>query len=544
MIDIGKLTPLSRVKLPKLAGYDSKASGWYYSQKLADRAVEFFPAMLTHVKSSRFTRAREPFKLQPWQELATRLMFGVVNKEGLRRYRNCYIEVPRKNGKTTWAAGLALYGLFCDGEQGAECYCAAASRDQARLLFDVCHGMIRQNKKLKTNCKVRETYSRIIYQSSFLKAIPADAHTAHGFNSHFIVCDELHSWKGRDLYDVLKTSTGARAQSLMVAITTAGYDRNSICWELHEYARRVRDGDIDDQSFLPILYYAEESDDWKSEKTWKKANPNYGVSLAPEYMKQQAKEAEANPAYQNSFRRLHLDQWTSQQTRWINMDQWRACRATDHDFDRDKPVFGGLDLSTTTDITSWCMLQPTGEGYVARWRCFIPQDRADRAEQVDGVPYRQWINEGWVTATPGARVDYEYIYQAILDDAEEWGISFIGFDPWNAEYMQQRLSDEGLSMVKVRQGYQSLSEPCKHLEAAIATGKFDHGNNPVATTHADNIEVKEDPNRNIRPVKPEHSNKRIDCIVAAIIALATALAASEEQQEAFDFYETHELEMF
>jgi len=520
---------MHEMQFEPLAGYDAArdGNGYFYDAAKGQRAADFFPEMLTHVKQSRFTAAKSPFKLEPWQDEATRLIFGSVDKHGLRRYRTVYIEVPRKNGKTTWAAGLALFGLVADGEDGAECYCAAADRDQASLMYDVVAGMINNNEVLGNACDVRKSTKRVIYQGSYLKAISSDAHTKHGYNSHIIVCDEMHAWKGRDLWDVLKTSTGARSQPLIFIITTAGHDKQSICYELHEYAEKVRDGKIDDPTFLPMLYGSAESDDWESEKVWKSANPNYGVSLAPEYMAAQAKEAAANPSYQNTFRRLHLNQWTSQKTRWLDMSAWNGAPEQPVEFEQSSPVVGGIDLSTTTDLSAWAMVQRLENELRFKWRFYIPEASADRAEKTDGVPYRRWADMGFVTLTRGARIDYATIQADIMADAEAYQIRQIGFDPWNAEYMQQNLDAQGLEMISVRQGFASLSEPCKQLEAAIAESQIRHGANPVAEWNANNVEVETDANGNIRPVKPKHgsSGKRIDGIVAAVVALAVALTA-------------------
>lgn len=534
--------PMHEMTFEPLAGYDAArdGDGYFYDPAKGQRACDFFPEMLSHVKASRFTRAKAPFELQPWQDEATRLMFGSVDKEGLRRYRIVYIEVPRKNGKTTWAAGLALLGLFGDGEDGAECYCAAADKDQASLLYDVVAGMIANNEVLANACQVRKSVKRVIYGNSYLRAISSDAHTKHGFNSHLIICDEMHAWKGRELWDVLKTSTGARAQPLIIVITTAGHDKTSVCWELHEYAEKVRDGKISDPTFLPILFSSEASDDWQDEKVWKKANPNYGISIAPEYMRTACREAMENPSYQNTFRRLHLNQWTSQKTRWLDMTKWEACGEYDDEpgphlveFDENLSVYGGLDLSSTTDISSFCLLQrdDTTNEIKMNWRFYLPEERAARAEKTDGVPYRLWADMGLVTLTSGSRIDYATIERDILADAEAYRVKQIGFDPWNADYLVQELDAAGLDMVSVRQGYASLSQPCKQLEAAIAEGVAEHGGNPVAEWQANNVEVESDANGNIRPVKPKHaaSGKRIDGIVASVIALAVAMANPPER---------------
>ena len=323
---------MTNVELPTIAGFDPNRlmDGFDYNNDLAARAVSFFPNVLKHVKGARFTQRNDPFRLQEWQEIILMLLFGVVDPEtGLRRFRTAYIEIPRKNGKTTFAAGIATYGLFADGEGGAECYCAASTRDQASLLFDIVAGMVAKSEMLSKESKTKHSVKRIVYKDSYLRAVSSDAHSLHGLNSHIVVADEVHAWTqgGHELWDVLYTGCASRAQPLMIGITTAGFDQTSKCYELHEYAKSVRDGKIDDPSFLPVVYGAEPQDDWKSEDVWRKANPNVGVSLPIEYLKQRCDQAIVNQSFQNAFRRLHLNQWTSQRNRWINMDAWDGCTA-------------------------------------------------------------------------------------------------------------------------------------------------------------------------------------------------------------------------
>jgi len=316
-------------ELPTLAGFDPNRlmDGYRFDLEKAKRAVSFFPNVLSHVKNSRFTRANTPFVLQEWQEILLLLLFGVVDDEGLRRFRTAYIEIPRKNGKTTLSAGIALLGLFSDREAGAEVYCAASTRDQAGLLFEITAGMVQKSELLSKESTVKKSVKRIVYRDSYLRAVASDSHALHGLNSHVVVADEVHAWTqgGHELWDVLATGCASRAQPIMLGITTAGFDQQSKCYELHEYAKKVRDGHIDDASFLPVVYGAEPDEDWKDPAIWKKANPNLGVSLPIEYLQQVCDQAGNNPSFQNAFRRLHLNQWTSQRTRWLTMEAWDAC---------------------------------------------------------------------------------------------------------------------------------------------------------------------------------------------------------------------------
>jgi phage terminase large subunit-like protein len=319
--------------LPKIAGFDPNTlmgDKFEFDRDLARKACDFFPQVLRHTKNSRFTRAGDPFELNEWQQVIVLLLFGVVDKKTrLRRFRTAYIEVPRKNGKTTLAAGIALYGLFADGESGAEVYCAAASRDQASLLFDISANMVKKAAMLAKSSTIKASIKRIVYLDSYMRAVASDAHSLHGQNAHLVLADEVHAWAngGHDLWDVLETGTASRGQSLMCGITTAGHDQQTKCYELHCYAKNVRDGKVRDDSFLPVIFGAEPEDDWKDPEIWKLANPNLGVSIPVEYLERQCAQAIQNRSFENAFRRLHLNQWTSQHSRWLSMDAWRACEA-------------------------------------------------------------------------------------------------------------------------------------------------------------------------------------------------------------------------
>lgn len=527
----------ARTKGPRdIAGYDPwrDAGDCWYDPTAAARAVGFFHECLVHVKGA---KAGQHFALEEWQRDIIACLFGWKRMDGTRRYRQAYIFIPRKNGKSTLAAGISLYTLFCDKEAGAECYCAASDKDQAGLVYSMAASMVRKCPALAKSCKVRDSVKRIVYQDSFLRAIPANEGGAHGFNVHCLIGDELHAWegaRGREFRDVLHTGTGARSQPLECYITTAGYDRNSVCYEVDRYARQVRDGQINDSAFLPAYYAADESDDWQSPEIWAKANPNLGVSVSLDYLAAECEKAKRNPQYENTFRRLHLNQWTSQEVRWIPMDKWRACKWSTDDFDLDKPVYGGLDLSQTCDLTAWVLMQKHGEVLRVRPHYFMPGGRIDEYERRDGVPYFQWIKEGRITAPPGESINYEYVHQRILSDAKKYNIEFIGYDPYNATQTTVCLEGEGLQMVIVRQGSTSLSAPMKDLERLVVEGLLDHGNDPVLEWMAENVEIVVDSNANIRPVKSERTrSKKID----GIVALVNGLGVLNAQADATSIYE-------
>jgi phage terminase large subunit-like protein len=325
----------------------------------ADRAEQFFEKYFSHTKG---VLQGQPFKLAPWQRDIVRKVFGTLREDGTRQYRRVFVEIGRKNGKSTFGAALALYLLFFDHEPGAEIYSAAADRDQANIIFSIAKSMIEQNKELSARSEVFARSITVPSTASSYKVLSADVPTKHGLNASGILFDELHAQPGRALFDVLSTSMGSRRQPLLIALTTAGYDRHSVCWEVHEYAVKVRDGIIQDPSFLPVIYAADEADDWKDPDVWRKANPNWGVSLQPTYFEEEFQRATEIPAYENTFKRLHLNIWTEQESRIIPMEKWDACATPVSEKALEgRECFAGLDLASTTDICALVLVFPDAE---------------------------------------------------------------------------------------------------------------------------------------------------------------------------------------
>jgi len=521
------------IEHPIIAGYDpyaTKGDCWF-DQEAADRAIGFFRDCLTHVKGE---MCGKPFELDNWQEDIVRTMFGWKRQDETRRYRTAYIEIPRKNGKSTLCAGLALYMLISDNEPGAEVYSAAAEREQASIVFDIAANMV-ANEAILRGCT--QTFRKsIVKGTSSYKVLSADAYTKHGLNASAIVFDELHAQPNRDLYDVLSTSTGARKQPLTIAITTAGYDRNSICYEVHDYASKVRDGIIEDESFLPVIYGVDDKADFKDPKMWEQANPGLGSSIRRDYLEIEAKKAAELPSYENTFRRLHLNQWTEQAVRWLPMERWDE--ADEFAAFGDRPVYAGLDLASTTDIAALVMVaQDDDGGFDVMTRFWIPAENAHRRERTDRVPYEVWIREGIVTATPGDVIDYDQIREDILELTKEVNIKQIAVDRWNATQIVTQLDGElpAGTMVMFGQGYRSMSAPSKQLEALVMGRKLHHNGNPVMRWMASNCAIETDPAGNIKPTKNEKkSTGKIDGIVALVMALARATAEIDDGDSVYE----------
>lgn len=491
-----------------------------YDQSRADKAVNFIK-LLKHTKGR---WAGVPFNLQPWQEEGIiRPLFGTINPDGLRQYRTAYIQMGRKNGKSELAATIALYLLFADGELGAEIYSAAADKEQAGLVFSVGAQMVRQNQSLLKRCKIVDSQKRIIIPgtNSFWRVLSAEAYTKHGLNPHAVIFDELHAQPNRDLWDVLTTGFGARTQPLMIAITTAGYDRHSICYEQYDYSRKILEGTIDDPTFLPVIYEVPEKADWKDEKLWRQANPGLGDFRSLDELRSMATKAALIPALQNTFRRLYLDQWTEQENRFIDMDAWALSAGEVPSIEelQGRECYGGLDLSTTTDVTALVLEFPWDDGTVKVLPFFwIPEEGMRERVNRDRVPYDVWVREGLVRATVGNVVDYTVMREEILALSERFNIREIAYDRYNASQLVQELGQEGLTLVQMGQGMVSMTAPTKELLNYILTGRFHHGNNPVMRWMASNTAAEMDAAGNVKPNKAK-STGRIDGIVAGIMAL-------------------------
>lgn len=495
-------------------------SPYFYDDKAAQDACDFFSETLVHVKGE---KAGQPLELDPWQaDRIIRPLFGCKRKaDKTRRYRTVYVEIPRKNGKSTLGAGVGLYLLCADGEEGAEVYSAASDREQAAIVFEVAKRMRSLSAELRKRLKPFKMSLVYHAMASAYKVLSADAETKHGFNVHGLIFDELHAQPNRKLFDVLTTATGSRTQPITIFLTTAGYDRHSICWEQHQYAEKVRDGLIDDPSFLPVIYSVGKDEPWDDRAVWAKANPGLGSSVKMEYLEEQAVKARSSLAYQNTFRRLHLNQWTEQAERAIDMDQWDRCAGpVEFEALRGRRCYAGLDLASTSDLAALLLAFPDEETGILRILPYfwVPADNVAKRVKNDRVPYDVWIQQGFVTATPGNIIDYEFIRKRINELNQEVEIAEIAYDRWGAVQLATQLEGDGFTMVPLGQGFQSLAAPTKELLKIIASGKLAHGGNPVLRWNASNLSVKMDAAGNLKPDKAT-SGEKIDGIAALVDAL-------------------------
>ena len=493
----------------------------YFSWKKAKLALTFFEKYITHVKGE---KAGEKLKLERWQRKIIKRVFGWMTGEDLRVIREVYIEVPRKNGKSFLAAGFALYLFYADGEAGAEVVSAAADTEQAALVYDVAKQMVVTNPKLQSRTKAYRRAMSVYETASKYQVISSDAYTKHGKNLSGIIVDELHAQPDRELVDVLLTSTSARKQPLTVYLTTAGYDRNSICWEKHYYAVRLIEGSITDYRFYPCIFAADEKDDWTDPKTWYKANPNLGVSKRLEYMIAECEKAKNNPAYENTFKRLDLNIWTEQDIRWMPMKKWEECGEVELNFDSfaGEDAFLGLDLSSREDLTSLATVfarpQPNGlPEFYAFMHYFLPEEKVAEKEL-----YKGFKAENLLHTTPGAVTDYAYIEKLIDDLNERVHVKEIAFDRWNASQTSINLDQKGYVMVPFGQGFGSMSAPTKELLGLVLTKRLHHGGNKVLRWNAANVTVEQNAAGDIKPSKRKSMDK-IDGMVALIMAIDRAM---------------------
>ena len=490
---------------------------YYFDKQAANKAISFIETFITHTKGE---LTGKPFILEDWQKEIVGNIFGWKNKEtDLRKYRTVFIEVPRKNGKTTLCAAIGIYMLFADRERGAEIYAAAGDRNQAGIVFEIAKGMIANNVELSSRGKVFRNSITNESKGNFFQAISSDSKTKHGFNANCIIFDELHTQPNRDLWDTLTTSTGARREPLTIAITTAGCDRQSICYELYNYAKRVLDKSISDESFYPVIYEAEAEDDITLESTWKKANPNYGISLRKDYMERESKRAIELPSYQNTFKRLMLNIWTESQTKWIGHDEWMECHQEfDYSTLEGKECWGGLDLASTRDLSAFVLVFNVNGKFIVKPYIFIPKENAKKRSDRDGVNYVEWLRDGHVFGTEGDVQDYHFIRAKINELSKKYRIQSICYDRWNASQIVIDLQNDGANMDPFGQGFVSMSMPTKALEVEIIAKNIIHDNNPCLNWCLSNITIQEDPAGNIKPNKSK-SVDRIDPIVALIMAL-------------------------
>lgn len=530
------------VKRKKRVGFSTRGKYWFDDQAAED-AIWFIENLCTHVKGE---LAGKSIHLEDWQRFIIEELYGWKRKDSdkpeecTRRYRILWLEIPRKNGKSLLAACLALLGLFFDDEPGSEVYSAAGDREQAGIVYDLAKTMCESEPELLECVQIFGGWGGhkrtiVVPQSgSFYRVLSSDAFTKHGLNAHVIVVDEVHVQRTRELIDTLRTSTGSRRQPLEIYITTAGSERNTICWELHDYAKKIISGVVEDDSFLPFVWAATDKDDWTDPAVWAKANPNLGVSVQMEFLEQECQRAKETPGYQNVFRRLFLNQWTEQDIRWLDMRRWNRCRTPLRPLG-SRRCFAGLDLASTTDIAALALLFEPEEDGIWDLLCkfWVPELNLLKRAKRDAVPYDVWTREGLIKATEGNLIDYDVIRADVNQIAETYRLEEVAIDRlWNSTQITTQLINDGISVVPFGQGFMSMAAPTRHLEELVNGEKIRHGGNKVLTWMASNVAVKTDPAGSMKPDK-ERSSEKIDGIVATIMAIGRAIVCEQPQESIY-----------
>jgi len=505
----------------------------HYDKGKADFAVAF----IQNLRHTKGIWAGKPFTLLPWQEQIIRDLFGVIKENGYRQFNTAYVEVPKKNGKSEIAAAVALLLCCGDREERAEVYGCAADRQQASIVFEVAADMVRMCPALNKRVKILASQKRLVYlpTNSFYQVLSAEAYSKHGFNIHGVVFDELHTQPNRQLFDVMTKGSGdARMQPLYFLITTAGTDTHSICYETHQKAKDILEGRKIDPTFYPVIYGADESEDWTDPKVWKKANPSLGETIGIDKVRDACNSAIQNPGEENSFRQLRLNQWVKQAVRWMPMAAWDKCAFTvDPEELEGRVCYGGLDLSSTTDITAFVLVFPPlddDDTFKILPYFWLPEDNVSLRVNRDHVPYDLWARQDLVETTEGNVVHYAEIERFITKLGEKYNIREIAYDRWGATMLVQQLEGEGFTVVPFGQGFKDMSPPTKELMKLVLEQRIAHGGHEVLRWMMDNIFIRTDPAGNIKPDK-EKSTEKIDGAVAMIMALDRAIRCGNDAGE-------------
>jgi len=511
----------------------STSGDFWFDERAADAAAGFFPK---HLRMTAGEWAGKPFVLEPWEENEIiRPLFGWKRADGTRRYRRCYVWLPRKNGKTELAAGVGLIMQLGDGELGGEVYSIAADKDQARIVFNKATAMVQWSETLSERLTCLKTAIWCAELNAAFKPLSGTPEGKHGLNMSGLIGDEIHEWIDDRLYTFVHQSSASRRQPLEFLISTAG-EKKGYGWEIWEYCQKVLAGDIADPETLVVVYAADPEEDaadplaWTRPETWRKANPNFGVSVKEDYLAAECAKAKELPRLENDFKRYHLNLWTEKAVRWIPTALWDANAGPTHWRDLAQRLAGlkcfvGNDLSQTTDLTASVRVFPPQEG-LQHWailpKFYVPEVKMAERVRRDRVPYDQWLAAGALIATDGNVVDYNFVKQDLIDDAERFQFVGVGFDPWNAMSMMLDLQAEGMPVEQVRQGYVTLSGPSKEFERLLLDHQIMHGGHPVLRWCAQNVAIETDATGNIKPSKAK-STERIDGIAATVTGLALAI---------------------
>lgn len=515
----------------QLRDLEHGVEGYHFSDPHAIR-ICLFVEMLRHIKGE---KAGQRIELEPWQIFILTTVFGWVDDAGRRRFKRVYIEVPRGNGKSALSSAVALYGLCADHEEGAEVYSLATTREQAKIVFETSQAMIRKAPEIAKRFGISVQAKTISVFKTFSRFEPksSEGSTLDGLNTHLAVIDELHAHKTREVYDVVETSIGKRSQPLLWVITTAGFDTSGICYEVRRLVTMILERTISDESQFGIVYTIDDDDDWQSEESLIKANPNWGVSVKASIVEDLRKKAMTLPSAANNFMTKHLDIWCSAASSWMSMPAWAKCeRRIKLDDFAGQPCFIGLDLGSKNDITAKVYVFPRERDGELYYSVFTETWLPERAIQSSpNAQYGGWVRDGLIHATPGAMTDMGAIEESIREDMSRFEVMGVIYDPWQATQLVENLESEGVPMVECRMTVQNISDPMKRVEALVLDGKIEHDGNQAMTWMVSNVVAKLDAKDNIFPRKERYEQK-IDAPVALILAIYGA--GSYQPEQSFD----------
>jgi phage terminase large subunit-like protein len=494
----------------------------------AERVLNFYPDFVRHVKGK---LAGTPYYLSDWETFILVNLFGFKNKSGKRRFRTAYIEVARKNSKSTFCSGIGLYMTAFDSEGGAEVYSAATTRDQARIVFGDARTMIQKSPPLKKVFGVHKLNIHHLKSASKFEPLSADAGTLDGLNIHCAILDEVHAHKTRDVWDVVETATGAREQPLLLAITTAGSNKLGVGYEQREYVTKILNRVAVDDTYFGIIYTLDEDDDPFDETTWIKANPNLGRSKKLDDMQRLAKKAREMPAALNNFLTKHLNIWVNAAVAWLDMLKWDKLEERAHiEHLKTLPCYIGMDLANKLDVAA--VVAAFDDGPITHFICkfYLPENQIYNKSRNIGNLYDTWSKQGYLTLTDGDIIDHEVIGDDVRQMLTDFNVHAVGYDPWGSTQLAIRLSEDGAPMAEIPQTVKNLSEAMKEVEAKTVNGSLHKEKNPVMDWMASNIVVKLDKNENYFPNK-EHPDNKIDGMVALFMAVNRMLAGAETKTE-------------
>lgn len=499
-----------------------KEKGLYFDEAAAEKAISFF-SLLKHYKGK---FKGQPFHLLPWQAFFIALLFGWKKADGNRRFSYAYLKVSRKNGKTTLASGICLYGLIADGESGSEVYTSATTRDQASICFKDATEIINADPNLKSIVEVWKNSITFSANASFLKPVSSEAGNLDGLNPHIALVDEYHAHKTDEVFNVMKSGMGSRTQPIHLTITTAGFNRTSPCYTYEKTCKKILQGELEDDSQLALIFDLDEEDDYLDEANWIKANPSLGSTPSVEFLRREVQQAKNNPSQLVNLLTKNFNKWTDSSSTWIEYEKWKENKIPDHiddDYLSTLDCFGALDLSSTRDITSFTKTWVDDGKVYSRNIYYIPEDTLWARVKKDRVRYDLWVEEGWIKVTPGNTLDYGFIKNDIMEDMDRFQLKGIAFDRWNSDQLVIWLTGEGVEMYPHGQGFVSMSAPAKKFETMVYQKQFLHDGNPVTAWMLGNVELSTDPSGNIKPDKKK-SPEKIDGIVSGIMSLGLIMS--------------------